>query len=579
MRLIKCHIENFGKLSQFDYEFNETKNVILKDNGWGKSTFAAFIKVMFYGFENPKKTNAYENERKRFSPWNGGVYGGTISFEVGEKSYILTRTFGQKERDDSFSLLDASTMLESLDYTTNIGEEIFNINRESFKNTIFVGQDSCETRSTGDIENLLGNVTLESLDINNYDNAINTLNDYINKYSPTRKTGELNKIKRQLDDLEFENLTINSNKQRVEKLINRSKVLEDYLNLERKKKDKYQNRIFIELDKKKDEEENTEKEEKKPEKDEISLDKYDPNAKTDVVGLFILLFGFFLTVLGVFLQNNGKYSTFAYPITGIGLLVMVYYVSKTFFKVKEKEANKKEEDEKKKKEEALKKEQEEKEEALKNAPYDPFKEPEDAEFANAPNKYREYVRNLKLSESRIDDYTGELNRINREIDELNKEIAKQEENDYKKAKLQEYYNELTIKYDYTKKAKDFLTRAKENFGKKYNEPVKKTFDKYLSMMLDSTDDFVLNVNNELAIKNASGIKDVKMLSKAFRDVIGLSLRLAFIECSFKKEKPFIILDDCFVNVDDNTLAPCMNMLNTISKEYQIIYFTCSISRT
>ena len=31
------------------------------------------------------------------------------------------------------------------------------------------------------------------------------------------------------------------------------------------------------------------------------------------------------------------------------------------------------------------------------------------------------MRNLKLSESRIDDYTGELNRINREIDELKHE--------------------------------------------------------------------------------------------------------------------------------------------------------------
>ena len=70
-----------------------------------------------------------------------------------------------------------------------------------------------------------------------------------------------------------------------------------------------------------------------------------------------------------------------------------------------------------------------------------------------------------------------------------------------------------------------------------------------------------------------------MLSKAFRDVIGLALRLAFIESAFTKEKPFIILDDPFVNVDDNTLAPCLNTLNIISKDYQIIYFTCSISRT
>ena len=49
MRLLRCHIENFGVLSGFDYEFESGLTVICRENGFGKSTLAAFLKAMFYG--------------------------------------------------------------------------------------------------------------------------------------------------------------------------------------------------------------------------------------------------------------------------------------------------------------------------------------------------------------------------------------------------------------------------------------------------------------------------------------------------------------------------------------------------
>ena len=50
MRLLTCHIENFGMLSDFSYDFADGYNAFVLPNGAGKSTFAAFIRVMFYGF-------------------------------------------------------------------------------------------------------------------------------------------------------------------------------------------------------------------------------------------------------------------------------------------------------------------------------------------------------------------------------------------------------------------------------------------------------------------------------------------------------------------------------------------------
>ena len=49
MKLISCHIENFGKLHDWSHDFTSGSNVFCEDNGWGKSTLASFIKVMFYG--------------------------------------------------------------------------------------------------------------------------------------------------------------------------------------------------------------------------------------------------------------------------------------------------------------------------------------------------------------------------------------------------------------------------------------------------------------------------------------------------------------------------------------------------
>ena len=120
MRLLSCHIENFGKLHEFDMEFDNGLNVILQDNGWGKSSLAAFLRTMFYGFSGDAKRSISDNERKRYKPWQGGTYGGRIVFEKNGKTYLLTRIFGEKELEDSFELRDYETNLISKDFSTKV---------------------------------------------------------------------------------------------------------------------------------------------------------------------------------------------------------------------------------------------------------------------------------------------------------------------------------------------------------------------------------------------------------------------------------------------------------------------------
>ncbi|MBD5521578.1 MAG: AAA family ATPase [Lachnospiraceae bacterium] len=206
MKLISCHIENFGKLSDRSVSFDDISgiNVLCENNGWGKSTLANFIKVMFFGFDNEGKRSSVENERQHFKPWQGGVYGGQLMFESGGKRYIMSRTFGAKEKDDEFMLQDADTRLEVTNFSKNIGEELFQIDRASFARSVYISQNDCVTTTTDRINAKLGNLTDNTDDLNNYETAAKKIADKLNFLSKTRKTGELYKQKEKIAQLKQE---------------------------------------------------------------------------------------------------------------------------------------------------------------------------------------------------------------------------------------------------------------------------------------------------------------------------------------------------------------------------------------
>lgn len=191
MKILKCHIENFGKLSNFDYEFKDGLNTIKEENGFGKTTFASFIKAMFYGLESKRNTKALI-DRKKYQPWQGGAFGGSIEFELNDKKYKIERFFEKKEADDTFKIYDLSTNLESSDYTQNIGEEIFKLNKEAYERSTFISGQNIETSMNDSINAKLGNILENENDINTSEQAIKVLEDAIKNYKKTGGRGEIN---------------------------------------------------------------------------------------------------------------------------------------------------------------------------------------------------------------------------------------------------------------------------------------------------------------------------------------------------------------------------------------------------
>lgn len=203
MRILRCHIENFGKWRDRTFDFTEPVTWICQDNGWGKSTLAAFLRAMFYGLEGDRKRSIEGNERKRWQPWQGGVFGGQLTFQAGERQYVISRIFRDKEANDEFELRDAVTNLPSADYSDRIGEELFRINRDSFLRTIFISQNCLAAASaTEDIQARIGRTAVTELDSGDYEGASRQLTELLRELTPRRATGRLAKLQGQITTLE-----------------------------------------------------------------------------------------------------------------------------------------------------------------------------------------------------------------------------------------------------------------------------------------------------------------------------------------------------------------------------------------
>ncbi len=204
LKLLRLHVDNFGKLSDLTLEFNDGINVINEPNAWGKSTLAAFIKAMFYGFDSKKAPGAIERERTFYMPWQGGVYGGELDFAFGNRKYRISRTFGASEKKDECHVYDLATNLESVDFNGNVGEILFDLDSNSFKRSVFIAQNDCASQTSDAINAKLGNLAENTNDINNYETAQESLKAIANSLNPNRATGSIKRRKNLLTELEEE---------------------------------------------------------------------------------------------------------------------------------------------------------------------------------------------------------------------------------------------------------------------------------------------------------------------------------------------------------------------------------------
>lgn len=145
MIIEQVEIREFGRLKDVTYDFDERVQIIGGDNESGKSTLAAFIRYMLYGF--PRAAGEVSEKKKRIG-WDGGIAAGAMTVRLSDGSrYRVERvttvaTAGGGVREtyrEVAQIVDLATGTP-LPGTESAGERFLGVPEEIYRATAFVGQ-------------------------------------------------------------------------------------------------------------------------------------------------------------------------------------------------------------------------------------------------------------------------------------------------------------------------------------------------------------------------------------------------------------------------------------------------------
>jgi DNA repair exonuclease SbcCD ATPase subunit len=142
MKLVSCYITAFGKFNNQAFDLSRDIVEIKENNGWGKTTLVSFIESMLFGMDASRGRQIAEDIRQKYQPFQGGSYGGSLTFSHQNNVYRIERTFGKTPAGDTVKLYDKNNLPSFAfgEHVENIGELLFGINRESYHRTAFIAQ-------------------------------------------------------------------------------------------------------------------------------------------------------------------------------------------------------------------------------------------------------------------------------------------------------------------------------------------------------------------------------------------------------------------------------------------------------
>lgn len=126
----------------------------------------------------------------------------------------------------------------------------------------------------------------------------------------------------------------------------------------------------------------------------------------------------------------------------------------------------------------------------------------------------------------------------------------------------------------------YLVQARESLCGSYLGTVKQNFCRYMDRVTQSGQEGIfVNADLEVTLERQGQPRSLASFSAGQTDIVMLCMRLALVDALFEEVKPFVILDDPFVNLDDRHTAQALALLQELSRDHQIIYLTCNSSRS
>ena len=150
----------------------------------------------------------------------------------------------------------------------------------------------------------------------------------------------------------------------------------------------------------------------------------------------------------------------------------------------------------------------------------------------------------------------------------------------RKAELEELLTKHVDRYDTVLLTKKYLTAAKDNMTSKYLGKTKAGFLGYTEKIGGITgESFEMDTDFGVTKQEGATTRTVEAYSRGTRDLFNLAARLGLVDALYERERPFILLDDPFTAFDDGKTDAALRLLKELSKDRQIIYFTCATSRS
>ena len=627
---------SFGKLNGESLELTDGLNVICAPNESGKSTWCAFIRAMLYGIDSAERQKAgHLPDKLRYAPWSGAAMQGEMELSAGGKDITITRTTKLKSapmRELSAVYTGTNIPVEGLD-AANAGEMLTGASREVFKRSAFVEQGSIVISSSPELEKRISAIVSTGDEDCSFTEADEQLRAWqrSRRYNRRGKLPELEErmaeTKKRLAELdslanESERLT-----QQLEQGRQNCRQLENAITESRKtaRRDALSNLQNLrkelnaanEAHEKADDERDARRAalcgcvigerlpdevaaevradtEKCLELKEVSERRTSPYA---AVLLLILALAVIASAIFILPADFALYAFIAGGVLCLAALLLAIRYSKAKNAASDAGRQRrillskyKAEDERGIKscyEEFLKlfdelsaAENEEKRTAQRLAEMRTTQEKTEAktlqelDFSGGDNEASQLSRELSAAQRSCDMLSARISEIKGRVDAMGDPLVLGSELN----NMESLYAALQSEYDAIALAVDTLRAADADIQGRFSPELGKLAAHYMSVVTDGRYEGVL-INRDFSAKTKlSGDtvpRETEYLSAGTLDLMYLAVRLAVCTLALPENSACpLILDDALVNFDAERTQQAMKLLREISKQRQVILFTC-----
>ncbi len=618
MRIICVNIAYFGKLKDVAVTFDQGMNVFRQVNGFGKTTLANFIRAMLYGFNYTRVKGV--TDAGHFAPWgNNERFGGSMTVEHNGEKYRIERFFGGTAKQETRRIFNEQTGKEE-NWQQQPGEILLGLTAESYDRSAYFPQESVTLESNDNLDARLANLVQNSAE--DYNNVQEKLRNYKKNLRYERGNGgRIYDLEQQRYQLEQQLNSAEQSRIRLAEIDARTRQISDEKELLVKQKAQHKAKTEdlqrqLALAQPGEEEKNVRARlseldgrlSRIPREFDADFAKCDdlarqitatPQVEEQATSNKSWLFavGAVLAIVGVVLVILGAVKTMSVAVgVALGVVAIVGGAICAVFGYTDRQKHAKPSVSTKNNElisqyisiaSKYVYVEDADFETVRRALWDAhvaykgdikqretllelFNRPK-VDTENLKAELEETERKLSQVDQRISDLTSEAVRLEEERKRLNCDTVSVADN---LLSIDAERNRAEYNYRVAETVSALLEQAKDNLSSSYLPRLCKRTTELLQEITQSKLEATVDRSFAVSLREKGLTKPMSEFSRGTREITLLCFRVALSELLYDGHIPFLIVDDAFVNFDENNFLRATDLLNKIAEHAQVVYLTC-----